>query len=87
MPETLRYSVVGAVQTLWLCARARTDWASGGCRSWNPETVAAALDVPETWKLVAYLCIGWPEEEHLDPELQRSGWEGAIDAGSVTFRR
>jgi 5,6-dimethylbenzimidazole synthase len=86
MPETLRYSVVGAVQTLWLCARAHglgVGWVS----ILEPETVAAALDVPETWKLVAYLCIGWPEEEHIDPELQRSGWESSVDASSVTFRR
>ena len=86
MPETLRYSVVGAIQTLWLCARANglgVGWVS----ILEPDTVVAALDVPANWTLIAYLCIGWPEEEHLDPELQRSGWEGSIDACSVTFRR
>ena len=86
MPETLRYSVVGAVQTLWLCARSHglgVGWVS----ILEPDTVAAALDVPANWALIAYLCIGWPEEEHLDPELQRSGWEDTIDPCSITFRR
>ena len=45
MPETLRYSVVGAIQTLWLAARAHglgVGWVS----ILEPGTVAAALDVP-----------------------------------------
>lgn len=86
MPETLCYSVVGAVQTLWLAARAHglgVGWVS----ILEPEVVTAALDVPPSWKLVAYLCIGWPDEEHLDPELQRHGWEQRVEAGSLIIRR
>ena len=33
------------------------------------------MSVPDHWRLVAYLCLGYPEEEHLDPELQRRAWE------------
>ncbi|MCU0803128.1 MAG: 5,6-dimethylbenzimidazole synthase, partial [Rhodobacteraceae bacterium] len=33
------------------------------------------LDVPQGWAFVAYLCVGWPEENHLTPELERLGWE------------
>lgn len=86
MPETLRYSVVAAIQTLWLAARAHglgVGWVS----ILEPEAVAAALDVPAAWRLIAYLCLGWPEEEHIDPELERAGWQSGIDAGRLTFRR
>jgi len=86
MPETLRYSVVAAVQTLWLAARAQgigLGWVS----ILEPATVAEVLDVPETWALVAYLCLGWPEEEHIDPELERAGWQPEIPAADLTFRR
>src|SRR5262249_54938137 len=62
MPETLRYSVVTAVQTLWLAARAEglgVGWVS----ILDPQAVCRTLDLPAEWSLVAYLCIGWPEEE------------------------
>lgn len=86
MPETLLYSVVGCVHTLWLAARAHgigVGWVS----ILDPEAVQAALDVPATWRLVAYLCVGWPEEEHLDPELERAGWQGRLDVREFVLRR
>lgn len=86
MPETLRYSVVGAVHTLWLAARAEgigVGWVS----ILEPDVVTAALDVPRTWTLVAYLCLGWPVEEHLDPELERAGWQARVDNASFVLRR
>jgi 5,6-dimethylbenzimidazole synthase len=86
MPETLRYSVVAAVQTLWLAARA-SGLGVGWVSILEPEAVNAALDVPPAWTLVAYLCIGWPEEEHIDPELERAGWQAEIDMESLTYRR
>lgn len=86
MPETLAYSVVGAVQTFWLAARA---WGIGV--GWvsilTPETVRDALDLPESFELVAYLCVGYPEEQHLDPELQRAGWQERIGVEDVLYRR
>jgi 5,6-dimethylbenzimidazole synthase len=42
--------------------------------------VAQSLGVPAAWKLVAYLCVGWPEEEHLDPELERHSWQARMPA-------
>jgi 5,6-dimethylbenzimidazole synthase len=74
MPETLRYSVVAAIQTLWLAARAEglgVGWVS----ILDPDITRTTLDLPEGWTFVAYLCLGWPEEEHDDPELERHGWE------------
>jgi 5,6-dimethylbenzimidazole synthase len=87
MPETLTWSVVGAVHTLWLAARAHgvgLGWVS----ILEPARVREILAVPETWSLVAYLCLGWPEEEHLDPELDRTGWQQrVIDFDRVVLRR
>ena len=74
MPETIRYSVVAAIQTLWLAARAEglgVGWVS----ILDPSALRATLDLPPQWSFVAYLCIGWPEEEHDDPELERHGWQ------------
>ena len=45
MPEMLHYSVVGAVNTFWLAARARglgVGWVS----ILDPVKIAAILDVP-----------------------------------------
>lgn len=74
MPETLRYSAILAVHTLWLTARTHgvgVGWVS----ILDPAKAKKNLKVPEDWSLVAYLCIGWPEEEHHDPELVRHGWQ------------
>jgi len=83
MPETLRYSVVAAIQTLWLAARAEglgVGWVS----ILDPAEACAILDLPPAWSFVAYLCLGWPEEEHDDPELERHGWEQRACEASVT---
>lgn len=74
MPETLRYSAVGAVFALWLAARARgvgVGWVS----ILEPARVAAILETPPDWSFVAYLCVGLPEIEDDQPELERAGWQ------------
>jgi 5,6-dimethylbenzimidazole synthase len=86
MPETLHYSVVGAIQTLWLAARAE-GLGVGWISILDPAAVTKVLDVPASWTLVAYLCIGWPAEEHLDPELERHHWESRADIKSLIFTR
>ena len=87
MPETLTWSVVGAVHGLWLAARAHgvgVGWVS----ILDPLGVREILAVPATWSLVAYLCLGWPEEEHLDPELERTGWQRRVgDLDRVIVQR
>ena len=73
MPEMLPYSVVCAVNTLWLVARAYgigVGWVS----ILDPLPVPAVLDTPRHWKLVAYLCLGYPDSEQEWPELEREGW-------------
>lgn len=87
MPETLKYSVVSAIQTLWLSARAQgvgLGWVS----IIDPEFVKQALDVNNpSWDLVAYLCMGYPEEEHIDPELIRHGWQDRLPFNETVLER
>jgi 5,6-dimethylbenzimidazole synthase len=74
MPETRRYSTICALHTLWLAARAYglgVGWVS----ILDSGAIAAALDIPRAWTFIAYLCIGFPLEEHLIPELERVGWQ------------
>jgi 5,6-dimethylbenzimidazole synthase len=80
MPEMLEYSTVSMVTTFWLVARA-AGLGVGWLSILNPAKVAAVLEAPACWKLVAYLCVGWPETEHLDPELERFGWQRRTAAG------
>jgi 5,6-dimethylbenzimidazole synthase len=86
MPETLDYSVVAAVHTFWLAARA-LGLGVGWVSILDPEEIARALDVPGEWKLIAYLCVGLPQEEHLDPELERHAWQAHIVENEQLHRR
>jgi len=86
MPTTLDYSAVLAVHTLWLVARAHgigLGWVS----ILDPVAVRVALEVPAAWRLIAYLCLGYPAEEHLDPELERHGWQEREPSSAVLVRR
>jgi 5,6-dimethylbenzimidazole synthase len=86
MPETLAYSTVCAVHTLWLAARAQgigVGWVS----ILDPAQARWALDLPEQWQLVAYLCLGYAESDHAEPELAREGWEARQPLKGMLFRR
>ena len=74
MPECMDYSVVMAIHTLWLAA-ASLGLGVGWVSILNVEEVRQALDTPPSWRLIAYLCIGHPEQASLEPELLREGWE------------
>lgn len=74
MAETIEYSAVAAIHTLWLAARAE-GIGMGWVSILDPAGVAEILLVPPTWKLIGYLCLGLPERDDDTPELERSGWE------------
>ena len=74
MPEARAYSVVGAITLFWLAARAEglgVGWVS----ILDAAQLSRDLEVPDSWKLVGYLCVGWPETEGQQPELELVGWE------------
>jgi len=86
MPETIAYSAVMAIHTLWLAARAEgigVGWVS----ILDPEQVKADLDVAPDWTLIGYLCVGYPESEDDRPALERDGWERRRPAASVILVR
>jgi 5,6-dimethylbenzimidazole synthase len=74
MPQALQYSAVMAICIFWLVARARgvgVGWVS----ILEPEVVTHALDVPGSWELIGYLCVGYPRSDDDRPALMRVGWE------------
>ncbi|MBB3859583.1 5,6-dimethylbenzimidazole synthase [Novosphingobium hassiacum] len=86
MPETTVYSVVMAIHTLWLTARAigvRMGWVS----IVDPASMNALLDVPEDWRFVALICLGYPEQESDTPELVRRHWQDRLPADQTRFIR
>jgi 5,6-dimethylbenzimidazole synthase len=86
MPDTLEYSAVLAVHTLWLAARS-FELGLGWISILDPMRVNRDLSIPDDWKLVAYLCIGYPREDNFSPELLRRGWEAPVPLQQVLVRR
>ena len=80
-----RYSVAGAVMQLWLLLRSE-GLGLGWVSILDPDRLAADLGVSADWRLIAYLCIGWPEAQDNTPELQRVGWERRSAAVRVETR-
>ena len=86
MPEMLRYSAIASVMQFWLAARA-AGLGVGWVSILDPAAVLETLALPAEFSLVAYLCVGWPVEEHADPELERAGWQSrATIARTVLVR-
>ncbi len=73
-PETVGYSAVLAIHTLWLAARAE-GIGLGWLSILDPARALATLGVDPSWRLVAYLCLGIPAAESTEPQLERDGWE------------
>ena len=86
MSEMIEYSAVAAVHTLWLAARAE-GIGMGWVSILDPRTITAILDVPASWKLIGYFCLGFPEAEDDVPVLQRLRWEERRPAASFLLRR
>jgi 5,6-dimethylbenzimidazole synthase len=86
MPETSEYSVVAAICAMWLAARAEgigLGWVS----ILNPARIREILDVPASWTLIGYLCLGYPQAEFDRPELERADWEVRRASAEFTIRR
>jgi len=86
MPETLEYSAVLAVYSLWLAA-CTYGLGLGWVSILDPVEVNRGLNVPVDWKLIAYLCMAYPKEDHSSPELLRHGWEQTLPLRQVMVKR
>jgi len=74
MEEMGEYSVVCAVQNMWLMSRA-LNVGLGWVSILNSQEVKKILNAPKKNKLVAYLCLGHVDEFLELPELEQLKWE------------
>ena len=86
MPEMIEYSTVIAIHSLWLAARAE-GIGMGWVSILEPAKVAAILEVCGDWKLIGYLCLGYPAEDRDTPLLQQQGWESRRGPAATIVRR
>jgi 5,6-dimethylbenzimidazole synthase len=85
MKEMGEYSVVCAIQNMWLMSRT-LNVGLGWVSILNPESVKKILKSPPGNKLVAYLCIGYVNEFMHIPELEKINWETRKSINSVVYR-
>lgn len=76
MEQVGEYSVVCAVQNMWLMART-LNIGMGWVSILDEDEVLRALNAPQKSRLVAYLCVGYVEAFAEKPELQSLGWAEA----------
>ncbi len=86
MPEMAEYSVVTAIGTMWLAARAE-DIGMGWVSILTPADINTLLDVPAAWRLIGYFCLGYPQADDVSPELERAGWEQRQATDAFVLRR
>lgn len=84
MEQMGEYSVVCAVQNIWLKARAM-NIGVGWVSIINPAQVSQLVKAPADRKLVAYLCVGRVKEFYQSPELEMLQWNKRKAVKSVTF--
>jgi 5,6-dimethylbenzimidazole synthase len=74
MPEVGKYSVVCAIQNMWLMARS-LNIGMGWVSILDPEKVKQILRVPEENVLIGYLCFGYTDMFYNQPELELRKWD------------
>jgi 5,6-dimethylbenzimidazole synthase len=82
MTEAGVYSVVCAIQNMWLMARA-LNIGLGWVSILDADKVARILNAPPGHRLVAYLCIGYTDGFLSRPELEILDWEKRRELESV----
>jgi 5,6-dimethylbenzimidazole synthase len=86
MPEMAEYSVVAAICTLWLAARAE-GVGMGWISILDPQRMTRLLEVPDPWRFIGYFCLGYPLHEDDIPELERARWEQRRLAANHVLQR
>ena len=84
MEEAGLYSVVCAIQNMWLMARA-LNLGIGWVSILDAEKVKRIVKAPEHNKLVAYLCVGYTDGFYTQPELELLQWEKRKASDSAVF--
>ena len=84
IPETDLFSTCCAVQNLWLSARAEgvgVGWVS----ILSVEQLKADLNIPDSVFPVAYLCVGYTEQFHDKPLLEKVGWANRLQLSDLVY--
>lgn len=74
MKEAGVFSVVCAIQNMWLMARA-LGVGLGWVSILDPNKVKAILNAPKDRQLIGYLCLGHVDFFYENPELEKLKWE------------
>ncbi|WP_024771469.1 5,6-dimethylbenzimidazole synthase [Aquimarina macrocephali] len=74
MPNMGKYSVVCAIQNMWLMARS-LNIGMGWVSILDPEKVKQVLGAPEKNQLIGYLCFGYTDMFYNQPELELKKWD------------
>ena len=86
MPESIEYSAVMAIHTMWLAARA-LGLGLGWVSILDPARISEILEVPPEWRFIGYLCIGYAQSDDDVPALERVGWEERRPVAEFILRR
>jgi len=74
MKDAGPFSVVCAIQNMWLMARA-LDLGLGWISIIDPEQVKSILNAPEDHQLIGYFALGYVDQFYAIPELETIGWD------------
>jgi len=85
MKEAGVYSVVCAIQNMWLMARA-LDIGLGWVSILDPNKIKTILNAPEDRQLIGYLCLGHVDKFYESPELERLQWEKRKNINDVVIK-
>ena len=85
MIEAGVYSVVCAIQNMWLMARA-LDIGLGWVSILDPNKIKTILNAPEDRQLIGYLCLGHVDKFFKNPELERLQWEKRKNINDVVIK-
>lgn len=84
MAEMGLYSVVCAVQNMWLTARA-LNIGMGWVSILDAEKVKHILNAPKQNQLVAYLCVGYVDNFFTQPELEILQWKKRKEKDNIVY--
>lgn len=85
MKEAGVYSVVCAIQNMWLMARV-LNVGLGWVSILNPETIKTILNAPKDRQLIGYLCLGHVDKFYKNPELESLQWEKRKNINDVLIK-
>ena len=82
--DTDLWSCACAIQNMWLTARA-LGLGMGWVTLFEPDDLAALLNLPDGVETLGWMCLGWPDERPPEPGLQRAAWSTKLPLDDVVL--